>query len=322
MAADLHPEYLSAKLAREMAYAGGLPLVEVQHHHAHIAACLAENGRPLAAPAVLGVALDGLGWGDDGTLWGGEFLLADYRGYRRLASFAPVAMPGGASAIREPWRSLYAHLARGVGWAELTGSFGGSSCATIFGKPLTTIDAMIARGLNSPPASSCGRLFDAVAAAIGICRECQAYEGEAAMRLEAIVDEAALGDTHGYPFAIMRDAGLVTLEPRPMWQALLRDLAADTPAPVIAARFHQGLAAAITAMARALAERGARFDTVALSGGCFQNRILFEETVRGLQALGFSVLGHAQVPANDGGLALGQAAIAAARLQERTPSCV
>ncbi|HEV7996153.1 MAG TPA: carbamoyltransferase HypF [Stellaceae bacterium] len=323
LAADLHPEYLSAKLAREMACAGGLPLIEVQHHHAHIAACLAENGRPLAAPAVLGIALDGLGWGDDGTLWGGEFLLGDYRGYRRLACFAPVAMPGGASAIREPWRSLYAHLARSIGWAELTGSFGGLElCDDLSAKPLTTIDAMIARGLNSPPASSCGRLFDAVAAAIGICRECQAYEGEAAMRLEAIVDAAALGGAGGYPFAIMRDAGLVTLEPRPMWQALLRDLAADMPAPVIAARFHRGLAAAIAAMARALAQRGARFDTVALSGGCFQNRILFEQTVLGLEALGFSVLGHAQVPANDGGLALGQAAIAAARLQERTPSCV
>ncbi len=323
LAADLHPEYLAAKLARQMACATGRPLIEVQHHHAHIAACLAENGRALAAPAVLGIALDGLGWGDDGTLWGGEFLLADYRGYQRLASFAPVAMPGGASAIREPWRSLYAHLARGIGWAELTRSYGPLElCADLSAKPLGTIDAMIARHLNSPPASSCGRLFDAVAAAIGICRERQAYEGEAAMRLEAIVDEEPLRDTDGYPFAIAGEAGLLMVEPRPMWQALLRDLAGDMPAPVIAARFHQGLAAAIAAMAQAVAERGARFDTVALSGGCFQNRILFEETLGGLQALGFTVLGHAQVPANDGGLALGQAAIAAARLQEGTPACV
>ncbi len=121
LVADLHPEYLSAKLAREMAQARGVPLIEVQHHHAHVAACLAENGRPLAAPPVLGIVLDGLGWGDDGTIWGGEFLLADYRGYERLASFAPVAMPGGASAVREPWRNLYAHLARSIGWAELDG---------------------------------------------------------------------------------------------------------------------------------------------------------------------------------------------------------
>ena len=120
-----------------MAYAGGLPLIAVQHHHAHIAACLAENGRALAAPAVLGIALDGLGWGEDGTLWGGEFLLADYRGYQRLARFAPVAMPGGASAIREPWRGLYAHLARGTGWAELTRSFGQLAlCADLSAKPL------------------------------------------------------------------------------------------------------------------------------------------------------------------------------------------
>ena len=323
LAADLHPEYVSAKLAREMAQARGVPLIEVQHHHAHITACLAENGRPLAAPAVLGVALDGLGWGDDGTIWGGEFLLADYCGYERLASFAPVAMPGGASAIREPWRSLYAHLARGIGWAELTDSFGRSElCAALSLKPLATINAMIARNLNSPPASSCGRLFDAVAAAIGICRERQAYEGEAAMRLEAIVNEAALDEAEGYPFGIAPAGDLLTIEPRPIWKALLRDLAGDTPAPVIAARFHRGLAAAITATVEALAERGARFDTVALSGGCFQNRILFEETLGGLQALGFTVLTHAEVPTNDGGLALGQAAIAAARLIERTTPCV
>jgi hydrogenase maturation protein HypF len=323
LAADLHPEYLSAKFAREEAHAGNLPLIEVQHHHAHIAACLAENRRPLAAPAVLGAALDGLGWGDDGTIWGGEFLLADYRSYERLASLAPVAMPGGASAIREPWRSLYAHLARAIGWAELTRSFSRLElCADLSAKPLATIDAMIARHLNAPPASSCGRLFDAAAAAIGICRECQAYEGEAAMRLEAIVDEAALGDAECYTFGIVPTAGLLAIEPRPMWHALLSDLAEDTPPPVIAARFHNGLAAAITAMGETLAERGARFDTVALSGGCFQNRILFEETLRGLQALGFTVLTHAQVPANDGGLALGQAAIAAARLKESTALCV
>ena len=323
VAADLHPEYLAAKLARELSSAGGLPLVGVQHHHAHIAACLVENGWPLAAPAVLGIALDGLGWGDDGTIWGGEFLLADYCGYRRLACLAPVAMPGGARAVREPWRNLYAQLARSIGWAELTGSFGGLElCADLAARPLATIDAMIARQLNAPPASSCGRLFDAVAAALGLCRDRQAYEGEAARRLEAIVDETALRATGAYPFAIAGETARLTLEPRPMWRALLRDLAEDTPAPVIAARFHQGLAAAIIAMTRTLAERGARFDTVALSGGCFQNRILFEQTLGGLQALGFGVLGHAQIPANDGGLALGQAAVAAARLQEGTPPCV
>jgi hydrogenase maturation protein HypF len=323
LATDLHPEYLSAKLGREEARDAGLPLVEVQHHHAHIASCLAENARPLTAPAVLGVALDGLGWGDDGTIWGGEFLLADYRGYRRLASLAPVAMPGGAAALREPWRNLYAHLARSIGWGELTGSFGRLDLsADLSARPLQLLEAMIARNLNSPPASSCGRLFDAVAAALGICREHQVYEGEAAMRLEAIVDETALDDAQGYPFATAGTKGLLTIEPRPMWHALLCDLAEHTSPPVVAARFHQGIAAAITAMAGTLANRGARFDTVALSGGCFQNRILFEQTLGGLQALGFTVLTHARVPANDGGLALGQATIAAARLMGRTAPCV
>ena len=256
-----------------MAQAGDLPLVEVQHHHAHIAACLAEDGRSLAAPAVLGVALDGLGWGDDGAIWGGEFLLADYRGYRRLASFAPVAMPGGASAVREPWRSLYAHLARSVGWAELTGSFGRLAlCADLSAKPLATIDAMIARRLNSPPASSCGRLFDAVAAAIGICRERQAYEGEAAMRLEAIVDEAALGDTDGYPFAITGDAGLLAVRAAAdVAGAAARPRTGHT-SPGHRGTLSPGARRGSNHHGRALAGRGARFDTVALSGGCFQNQ--------------------------------------------------
>ena len=163
LAADLHPEYVSAKLAREMAQARGVPLIEVQHHHAHITACLAENGRPLAAPAVLGVALDGLGWGDDGTIWGGEFLLADYCGYERLASFAPVAMPGGASAIREPWRSLYAHLARSIGWAELTDLFGRSElCAALSAKAARNhrrddrAQPEFAAGIVLRPAVRCG----------------------------------------------------------------------------------------------------------------------------------------------------------------------
>ena len=162
----------------------------MQHHHAHVAACLAENGRPLDAPPVLGIVLDGLGWGDDGTIWGGEFLLADYRESRRVGTFKPVAMPGGAAAVREPWRNLYAHL---------------MAAGLEPDRPHALLDAMIRNDVNSPMASSCGRLFDAMAAALGICRDRQGHEGEAASRLEALVCEETLRDEDdalAYPFAL------------------------------------------------------------------------------------------------------------------------
>lgn len=322
--ADRHPQYLSSKLARDWARAGPLPLMEVQHHHAHVAACLAENGQALDAPAVLGVVLDGLGWGDDGTLWGGEFLLADYRRYKRLGTFKPVAMLGGAQAAREPWRNLYAHLMAEMGWAKFATNFSELDLyADLSGRPRTILDWMVRNGVNTPKASSCGRLFDAAAAALNICRERQAYEGEAAARLEAMMDQRTFrleDEAFSYPFTIQNISGshLPCIEPLAMWQALLGDLVGMTPAPVMAARFHKGLARAVVAMATKLAssddDSGPRFDTVALSGGCFQNRTLFEEVVRRLKQNNFIVLSHAQVPANDGGLALGQAAIGAAHL--------
>jgi hydrogenase maturation protein HypF len=324
LAADAHPEYLSAKLARERERETGLPLIEVQHHHAHVAACLVDNERALAAPPVLGIVLDGAGWGADGTIWGGEFLLADYQNAERLGTFKPVVMPGGAQAVREPWRNLYSHLMSGMSWAELAMNFAELEVYEyLAGKPRPMLDAMIRNAVNSPAASSCGRLFDAVAAALDICRERQAYEGEAACRLESMVDERTLreeSEALAYPFTVpnLRGSGLPYIEPLAMWRALLGDLILRTPAPVIAARFHKGLARAIVAMTKKLARPdspgGPRFDTVALSGGCLQNEILFDELFRRLRAEAFTVLSHAQVPPNDGGLALGQAAVAAARL--------
>ena len=326
LVADLHPEYLSSKLARERAHANSLPLIEVQHHHAHIAACLAENLYPLRAPKVLGIVLDGLGWGDDGTLWGGEFMLADYCRYERLGTFKPVAMLGGAKAAREPWRNLYAHLMAEMGWAEFAMNFAELDVYDdLSARPRATLDAMIRNGVNTPKASSCGRLFDAVAAALDICRERQAYEGEAAARLETLVDEGALRDEDdalGYPLSVpnLRGSGMPYVEPLAMWQAILGDVILKTPAPVMAARFHKGLAKVIVAMAIKLARRAdegePRFTAIALSGGCFQNRILFEQAVQRLEREHFTVLTHAAVPANDGGLALGQAAIGAAHLIE------
>jgi hydrogenase maturation protein HypF len=324
LVADGHPEYLSSKLAQMAADEAAVPLIEVQHHHAHIASCLAENGHPLDAPAVLGIVLDGLGWGEDGMFWGGEFLLADYRGYERRGTFKPVAMLGGAQAAREPWRNLYAHLMAEMSWGELTMNFRDLELYSFLeAKPRATLDAMARNKLGAPLASSCGRLFDAVAAAVGVCRDIQSYEGEAAARLEALVDEDLLfeeDDTLAYPLTIpnLRDSGLPYIEPLAMWHAVLGDLILKTPASVIATRFHKGLAKAIVAMTRKLAETsdGAKrnFSTVALTGGCFQNRILFEAVSRRLERDGFTVLSHAQIPANDGGLALGQAAIGAAHL--------
>ena len=315
LAADRHPEYLSSKLAREWSVREALPLIEVQHHHAHIASCLADNDVPLDAPPVLGIALDGLGFGDDGTFWGGEFLLADYCDFERVASFRPVAMIGGAQAMREPWRNTYAHLAAAFGWADYSQEYGALELTRFFeNKPLATFEAMLKRDVNCPLASSCGRLFDAVAAAIGVCREHAGYEGQAAIELEALAQPLEqVAEEDAYPFRIVDCERFPCLEPEPMWRALLGDLLAHTPPAVMAARFHKGLAQGVVAMVSRLSERAVREPTIALSGGVFQNKILLEEVAQRLRGNGRTVLTQRQVPANDGGLSLGQAAIAAAR---------
>ncbi len=318
VAVDAHPDYLSTKRGRAMA--GECALVEVQHHHAHIAACLAENGWPRSAPPVLGIAMDGLGLGSDGTIWGGEFLLADYRRFNRVGCLKPVALPGGAAAVREPWRNAYAHLMAEMGWAEFAMNFGELDLfKKLEAAPRATLDAMIGRGVNSPLCSSCGRLFDAAAACVGLAWQRQAYEGEAAMRFEAVLDPAALDepDDLAYPFTIplLGGDGIPYVEPLAVWRAMLGDLILNTPVGTISARFHRGLANAIGQMARRLTADG-EIDTIVLTGGCFQNRTLFGLLHDRLRASGFRILSHSQVPANDGGLALGQAAVALATSQQ------
>ncbi len=216
---------------------------------------------------MIGVALDGLGYGLDGTLWGGEFLLADYRHCQRLATFKPVAMLGGAQAIREPWRNTYAHLMAEMGWARFAMDYAEIPLhGFLQAKPRAVLDGMLARGINSPLASSCGRLFDAVAAAAGVCREHAEYEGQAAAEFEALVDAHTLAhedERLAYPFAIprLKSSNLPYVEPLPMWQALLGDLVENTPVPVIAARFHKGLAAVIARMVDKLRHRDRRDGT-------------------------------------------------------------
>ncbi len=320
IAVDLHQDYLSTKLGRDMARAKGLPLIQVQHHHAHIASCMAENGIEQGQGLVLGIALDGLGLGDDGTLWGGEFLLCDYTSYRRVGTFKPVALAGGAQAMREPWRNTLAHILAEMGWPIFATNFSGTPLHDyLSGKPVDLVASMIRQGINSPAASSCGRLFDAVAAAIGICRDEIFHEGEAAMRLESLVTAealAAVDEDLAYPFGIprLRDSGLPYIEPLAMWQALLGDLYENTPASVIAARFHKGLAKVIVTMAcKAVLDDETRVtNRIVLSGGVMQNRWLTEELARRLRAENFEVFLQAKVPSGDGGLSLGQAAVAAA----------
>jgi hydrogenase maturation protein HypF len=319
IAVDKHPDYLSTKLGRQIALEQETELQEIQHHHAHIASCLAENNWPIDGARVLGVVLDGLGYGDDG-FWGGEFMFADYKNYERLGTFKPVALIGGAQAMRQPWRNTYAHIMAEMGWPQYKMNFEELELSAFLeSKPLNLINKMLQSNTNVPKASSCGRLFDAVAAAIGICRESASYEGQAAIELEALVDldELAKDDTLAYPFAIPRlgGKGLPYIEPLAMWQALLGDLILKTPVPVIAARFHKGLAKIIVSMLNKLSTvDGERIiDTIVLSGGVFQNKILLEQVCQRLENENFKVLTHSRIPANDGGIALGQALICAAR---------
>lgn len=311
IAVDRHPDYRCSRFGRDWARRDDLELIEIQHHHAHIASVLAENGLPPDTPPVLGIALDGLGFGDDGTLWGGEFLRADFHTYTRLARLAPSPMPGATQAILEPWRNTWAELETHLGWDTVASTWGGLELiADLNRRPLAMLRMMQARGLNSPLTSSAGRLFDAVAGALGIHRDRVSHEGQAAIDLEAVAARIAW-PAAGYAFATRQAAGLVELDPTPMWRALLDDLAAGTAVELIATRFHRGLADAIVALAGQLMNREG-LATVALSGGVFQNRLLLEAVYSGLERTGATVLHHAQVPSNDGGLSLGQAAMAAA----------
>ncbi|MFI0467756.1 carbamoyltransferase HypF [Saccharopolyspora sp. 5N102] len=298
VAHDLHPEYLSTKYAAEV---DGAELVGVQHHHAHIASCLADNGE---SGPVLGVAFDGTGYGGDGSIWGGEFLVADLTGFRRQGHLEPVPLPGGTTAIKQPWRTAVAYLAecgnlspdldvlqRNANWAEVA--------------------ALSRWDRHAPPASSAGRLFDAVAAILGV-RDLINYEGQAAIELEQLADATEAGEypvsISGGPVLRVRGADLV--------RSVVADLRAATPLPVIAARFHNGLSAAVVDVCGRMRD-STGIGTVALSGGVFQNVLLLQRVTMLLDRNGFRTLLHSQVPPNDGGISLGQAAVAGALCRAR-----
>ncbi len=297
VAHDLHPDYLSTRAAAGM----GLPQVAVQHHHAHMAACMAENR---LAGEVLGVIFDGTGYGPDGTVWGGEFLLGGYAGYRRVGHLDLVPLPGGDAAIREPFRMAIAWLHRTFGAALFDLDL--PCLAEVADRKREIYLRMIERGINSPPTSSCGRLFDAVAALLGV-RNRVSYEGQAAIELEALAEEG--GEAGAYPYVLVTTGGGTVVDVRSMLRAIVEDLAGDEPKAFIARRFHATVArAAADVCGKVRAACGV--DQVVLSGGVFQNRLLSEELAGLLEAAGFQVFVHRLVPPNDGGIALGQAVIA------------
>jgi hydrogenase maturation protein HypF len=289
VAHDLHPQYLSTKYALERT---GLPAVGVQHHHAHIASCMTEHS---LAGEVIGVAFDGTGYGTDGAIWGGEFLVAGYASFARRAHLRYVPLAGGDAAVRENWRAALGYLTDTLG--------AGASIEGVAEERVRVVRRMIATGLNTVPTSSCGRLFDAVSAIIGLRREVT-FEGQAAIELETIAES---GERGRYDFAIEGD-GPWQIDFRPFIREILRDPAS---APVKAAKFHNTLAEATVEVCLRISRETA-LRRVCLSGGTFQNMRLLGATVAALRSNGLEVYLHAQVPPNDGGIALGQAAIAAA----------
>lgn len=296
-----------------------LDTATVGHHHAQLAACLGEHGWPLQGGPVLGIVLGDPAMGDDGTLWGGEFLQADYQRVTRLGCLKPVALPGGERAVHEPWRHTHAQLMAEMGWARFEQNFRQLDLYRFLAaQPRAELDRLLADPLLAPRCGSAARLFDAVAAAIGLCRERQAHAGEALLRLQDCIAEADLDESPelDYPFAtprLDRGRGLPYIEPLAMWQALLGDLILDTPPSLMAARFHRGLARVIVSLAVQLAQaRGLR--TVALGGGVFQNRVLTERVLQGLRDHGLQPLLPSLWPADDAqALAWGRWLVALAR---------
>jgi hydrogenase maturation protein HypF len=301
VAYDLHPDYFSTRWALQQK--DGC-LVGVQHHHAHIASCMAENhldGR------VIGIALDGTGYGTDGCVWGGEVMLAGYEQFERAAHLEYVPLPGGAAAIREPWRMAVSYLAHhvGRGFLQLPIPF----VQRLDRTKTEILLRMMDRNVSSPLTSSCGRLFDAVAALVGIRQQVN-FEAQAAIELEMSID--GCGGEAGYPIPLAGGGMTWVLSTRELFEAIVDDLQHEVPAGVISRRFHDGLIGALSDTA-VLVRNHTGLDRVCLSGGTFQNVYLSEQLQAKLAAAGFHVFTHSEVPPGDGGLSLGQAMIAAHR---------
>lgn len=309
IACDLHPEYLASKWAAT-AHENGAPLCKVQHHHAHIAAVMAENGLD---EAVIGVAFDGTGYGADGAIWGGEVMLCNRSDYERFANFSYLPLPGGAAAIKNPLRMAYAAL-----WQyDLLDHPAAARVVESLGEAADVCDRMIERGINCPMTSSAGRLLDAVSALLGVCEQ-PTYEGEAAILLEAAAEptnesyEIALVKNTATEQSTAHDTSVVLLDAEPLFKALLDDIQAGVPAKVMAAKAHNAMIAAIV-QSCLVANAAYGISTVALAGGVFMNRLITEGAIAALENAGFTVALGKELPPNDGAISYGQATVAAAR---------
>jgi hydrogenase maturation protein HypF len=299
LAYDLHPDYFSTRWALGQT---GLERVGVQHHHAHIASCMAENHLD---GKVIGIALDGTGYGTDGAVWGGEVLLATYADFERIAHLDYVPMPGGAAAIAEPWRMAVSYLHKHFGKAFLDLEI--PFVRELERRQVAVLVRMAERGVNSPLTSSCGRLFDAVSALAGI-RQRVNYEAQAAIELEAAM--AGDGEGAGYPFQLRPEGNGWIIGTRPLFVALLNDLKRGVPAGIVSRRFHEGFVDVLARLA-GLIHLKTGLNNICLSGGSFQNVFLLEHLKGRLEADGLNVFTHSEVPCGDGGLSLGQALVAA-----------
>ncbi len=303
MAYDRHPEYLSTKYALQVGSAQGLSLIPVQHHHAHIVSCLVEN--EVDGP-IIGVAFDGTGYGTDGTIWGGEFLLADWRSFQRVGHLEYVPLPGGETAIKKPYRMALSYLYTLLGEDF---SLEGLPVSKLYPTELEIIRQQLRRGVNCPLTSSAGRLFDAVSALVGVREEID-YEAQAVIELEMIAsNEVDEFEPNCYPFSIVEHQGMRVVKLGELFSMIVQDVKNQVPVPVISLKFHNTVAQIIARMCKLIA-RESGIAQVALSGGVFQNRLLLKLATSALQGENLGVLTHHRVPCNDGGISLGQAVIA------------
>ena len=303
IAHDLHPDYLATKYAQELASeSADIRLVPVQHHHAHIVSCMLDNG--LETP-VIGVAFDGTGYGTDGNIWGGEFLVADYRGFTRVGHLEYLPLPGGALAIKKPYRIAVSYILSLLGATALKQDL--PFLRGVDNMEIDIISRQIEKEINSPLTSSCGRLFDAVSALLGVRGEVE-YEAQAAIELEMLAYDE-VNETARYPFSIAEQDGLRLVKLQDLVSAIIHDLQVDTSQARIAAKFHNTITQMMSELCQVISNETG-ITQVVLSGGVFQNRLLLTKAVGLLEAGGFKVFTHRQVPTNDGGISLGQVVIA------------
>lgn len=323
---DEHPEYLSSKLGEGQSEKDQIPLIKTQHHHAHMASALGENNHGLNDGNCLGLILDGIGFGEGGTIWGGELLYGDYTEFKRIGAFEGVPLLGGSAAVKEPWRNLYSHCEKTLGWQEIEHHYNDLSVIKhMRKKPLSTLNAMMKKGINSPMSSSCGRLFDAVAASLELSIDEVTYEGEAAMQLEALVSQTIYDEIPKeelYKAKIKHERQIKKVNFAPMWEALFKDLNQQKSKSFIATKFHKSLTYILLDWIKGAVHTleiegklngpGSQLK-IALSGGCFQNNTLLENLALLLEKSGFIPIIQSELPANDGGISYGQALIAAAK---------